>query len=289
MRCGKCKKNLNNETIAFCEKCEEYYCMNCSTKHRKHNLTFFKVKNNMLTEISTRMGGAGIGKRHHKFYTDEKWIFRHQNCGHIENSLNKDQPIFLCEDNKIRCPKCFYKSKLNLANPLIEIKKNEFMYLLTQSYEPQNLNFDFTCDNIGIKGEKSKLILSIENNKKQPINDITLTIEAYAAEPLPKNKSYAAYVDRLDSRCLIYEKLYFESIESKITLKKELKIKIPNDYEIKKNTFFDGYQENDENEYEKDGFLKVPNNLMIYANFTYKTYSGFEFSSEIKNSIIQLI
>ena len=120
-------------------------------------------------------------------------------------------------------------------------------------------------------------------------NDIILTIEAYAAEPLPKNKSYAAYVDRLDSRCLIYEKLYFESIESKITLKKELKIKIPNDYEIKKNTFFDGYQENDENEYEKDGFLKVPNNLMIYANFTYKTYSGFEFSSEIKNSSIKLI
>ena len=58
---------------------------------------------------------------------------------------------------------------------------------------------------------------------------------------------------------------------------------------LKKNTFFDGYQENDKNEYEKDGFLKVPNNLMIYANFTYKTYSGFEFSSEIKNSIIQLI
>ncbi len=51
---------------------------------------------------------------------------------------------------------------MNLANPLIEVKNNEFMILLTDTYEPQNLNFNFSCENIGAKGVKNKLILSIK-------------------------------------------------------------------------------------------------------------------------------
>lgn len=289
MICEECNKSLNDETIAFCEDCEKYYCMNCSTNHRKHELTFFRIENNELNKISTRMGGAGIGRRHTKFFHDKKWIFRHGNCGHIKNSLNKNQPIFLCEDNKIRCPNCFYQYKRNLAIPLIEIEKNKFMLLLTHTYEPKNLNFNFSCKNIGTKGKDSKIKLSIENNKKYSITDISITIEAYAAEPLPKNEIYETYADMLYSKCLIHKKLHFKSIEPKIILKKELKIKIPDDYEIKKNTFYNIPCNNGKNEYEKDEFLKVPNNLMIYADFTYKTFSGFEFSSEIKNCLIRLI
>ena len=289
MRCEKCKKDLNYKLIAFCEKCEKYYCMDCSIEHRKHNLTFHRLENNKLTKISTRMGGAGIAKRHTKFTHDKNWVFRHQKCGHIENSLNKNQPIFFCKDRIIRCHECFYNSKVNLAIPLIEVEKNKFMLLLTHTYEPQNLNFNFSCENNGTKGEESKLILSIENNKKHPIRNIIVTIEAYAAEPLPKNRLYEEYIDMLYSRCLIHEKLHFDSIESKDTLKEKLNIKIPNNYEIKKNTFYEISRVNEENEFEKNGFLKVPDKLMIYADFTYKTHSGFEFSSEIKKCIIKLI
>ena len=46
------------------------------------------------------MGGAGIGMRHTKFTHDKNWIFRHENCRHIKNSLNKNQPIFYVKITK---------------------------------------------------------------------------------------------------------------------------------------------------------------------------------------------
>ena len=45
MNCCNCNKELDNEIIAFCEKCEEYYCMKC-TKDHNHGLSFFEYKNN---------------------------------------------------------------------------------------------------------------------------------------------------------------------------------------------------------------------------------------------------
>lgn len=287
-KCEECNKTLNN-FFTYCETCEKYCCMECLVEHRDHNIVFFRYENGEEIKINTGYSAAGMGKRHTKFFKDENMIFRHENCGHIENSLNKNQPIFDCEDKIIRCHECLYNSNLNLADPLIKIEKNNFRYLLTHSYEPQNLNFDLTCDEKGLKGKKIKLIVSIENNKKYPINDINMTIEAYAAKPLPDNESYEQYINGLSSRRLIHKKLHFESINPKIILKKELNIKIPKDYEIKKNLQSNIPENYEENEFEKNGFLKVPNNLMIYAEFTYKTFSGFEFYSEIKNCIIKLI
>lgn len=51
--------------------------------------------------------------------------------------------------------------------------------------------------------------------------------------PCP-NTPYKWYIDSLYQNCIICEKLHFDLIETGVTLKKELSIKIPNDYEIKK-------------------------------------------------------
>ena len=73
MKCDSCGKTLSDEIIVFCEKCEKYYCMNCYTKHKRHKLVFKRLTDDIITNINTGVGGAGIGDTHHKFYTDEKW------------------------------------------------------------------------------------------------------------------------------------------------------------------------------------------------------------------------
>lgn len=290
MKCNKCNKNITKGFIAFCEKCERYFCMNCLSQHKHHEFSFLKVKNGKISyRINTGISAAGIGMRYSKQYQDEEWVYRHQNCGHIRNTINKNQPIFYCIDGKIRCVDCFYNSNLDFADPMIKVENNKFLFLLTHNYEPHNLNFKFLCDNIGTKGKESKLTFSIENNKIHKIKDITVIIEAYAAKPVPQNESYYWYVEMINSNCILYEKFHFDSIRSNVTLKKELNIRIPNDFEIKKNTFFDTPRDTEKNEFEENGFLKVPNNLMIYAHFTYKTHSDFQYYSEVKNSIIKLI
>ena len=78
-------------------------------------------------------------------------------------------------------------------------------------------------------------------------------------------------------------------IKSKKQLKVELKVKIPKDGEIKVNQFVNfTINEELENEYVKGGFLKVPNELMIYAQFSYKTYSGFKYWTYVESDIVNL-
>lgn len=288
MKCDSCGKTLSDEIIVFCEKCEKYYCMNCYTKHKRHKLVFKRLTDDIITNINTGVGGAGIGDTHHKFYTDEEWVLRHNPCPHVKEEMELEKVIFYCEDGKIRCSKCLFDSKINRANPIMKIDdENRLMLLLTHTYEPQNLEFIFNCDNNGIKGEEITLNLTIMNNKLHDIEDININIEAFAAEPLPENTSLNIYREQMYSRYLILKTYHFDEIKSKKSFKIELKVKIPKDGEIKKNQFVN-ISEDIENEYVKDEVLNVPDKLMIYVQFTYKTYSGFKYWSYVESDVVNL-
>ena len=289
MNCDSCGKILKDELVAYCEKCEKFYCMNCYTKHRNHKLVFKRLTNDVLTNINTGISGAGIGDTHHKFYTDEEWILRHQLCGHAKEDMELGKVIFYCEDSKIRCSKCFYESKMNNADPIMKNDENKLMLLLTRTYEPQNLEFTFKCDNEGIKGNEITLNLTIINNKLHDIKDIDVNIESFSANILPENTSLNAYREQMYSKYLINKTFHFDVIKSKKQLKVELKVKIPKDGEIKENQFVNfTIDEKMENEYVKEGLLKVPNELMVYAQFSYKTYSGFKYWSYVEKDIVNL-
>lgn len=289
MNCDSCGKILKDELVAYCEKCEKFYCMNCYTKHRNHKLIFKRLANDVLTNINTGISGAGIGDTHHKFYTDEEWILRHSLCLHAKEDMELGKVIFYCEDNKIRCSKCFYESKMNNADPIMKNDENKLMLLLTHTYEPQNLEFTFKCDKEGIKGNEITLNLTIINNKLHDIKDIDINIESFSANLLPENTSLNAYREQMNSKYLINKTFHFDVIKSKKQLKVELKVKIPKDGEIKVNQFVNfTINEELENEYVKGGFLKVPNELMIYAQFSYKTYSGFKYWSYVESDIVNL-
>lgn len=155
MKCSDCNKDLNNELIAFCEKCEKYYCIKCSMKHKTHGLTFARLENDNINKINTGVGGAGPVDRHFQFYNDYEWILQKRHCPHVEEMMELGYPIFRCEDGKIRCAQCFFTSKITLADPLIKTEnKNKLMYLLTNKFKPINLDFQFNCEKNGIKGKR---------------------------------------------------------------------------------------------------------------------------------------
>ena len=219
---------------------------------------------------------------------DEEWVLRHNPCPHVKEEMELEKVIFYCEDGKIRCSKCLFDSKINRANPIMKIDdENRLMLLLTHTYEPQNLEFIFNCDDNGIKGEEITLNLTIMNNKLHDIEDININIEAFAAEPLPENTSLNIYREQMYSRYLILKTYHFDEIKSKKSFKIELKVKIPKDGEIKKNQFVN-ISEDIENEYVKDEVLNVPDKLMIYVQFTYKTYSGFKYWSYVESDVVNL-
>ena len=87
MKCDSCGKTLKDGIIAFCEKCEKYYCMNCYTKHRNHGIIFKRFRDGILTNINTGVSAAGIGDTHHKFYKDIEWFLRHDLCEHAEEKM----------------------------------------------------------------------------------------------------------------------------------------------------------------------------------------------------------
>ena len=287
MKCNSCGKTLNDEMIAFCEKCEKHYCMDCYTKHRNHKLIFKRLENDILTRINTGITGAGINDTHHKHYTDEQTVLRRRCCEHVKEDMELGKVIFRCEDGKVRCAECFYKSKINNADPIMKTDENKLMLLLTHTYEPQNLEFEFNCDDEGTKGEEITLNLAITNNKLHDIEDININIEAFAAEPLPENTSLNMYREQMYSKYLLFKKFHFDEIKSKEPFKIELEVKIPKDGEIEKNQFTDFY-EGMENEYEKNETLTVPDKLMIYAHFTYKTCSGFRYWSYVESDVVNL-
>lgn len=287
MKCDSCKRTLNDELVAFCEKCEKYYCMNCYTKHRNHKLIFNRLENGVLTKINTGISGAGINDTHHKYYTDEQTILRRRHCEHVKEDIESGKVIFRCEDGKVRCAECFYESKINNADPIMKTDENRLMLLLTRTYEPQNLEFEFDCDDEGTKGEEITLNLGITNNKLHDISDINVEIEAFAADPLPENTSLNMYREQMYSKYLLFKKFHFDEIKSKEAFKIELKVKIPEDGEIEKKQFT-SFDEGTSDEYVKGETLNVPDRLMIYAHFTYKTCSGFRYWSYVETDIVNL-
>lgn len=288
MKCDSCGKTLEDEIIAFCEKCEKYYCMNCSIKHKHNEINFLRIDDNQLTRINTGVGGAGIGDTHHKFYTNKEWISRHRQCEHAEQDLEMGKAIFYCEDGKIRCAKCLCESGITNANPIIKTEDNKLLLLLTYKFEPQNLEFTFKCDEKGAKGKKITLKLIIENKKSNEIKDINICIESFAADPLPENANLNIYREQMYSRYLIYKEIQIPSIESKERKTIELEVNIPEDGEIKENQFVNFEFEGIENTNDSPKSLKVPNDLMIYAQFSYKTVLGFQYWSYTEGEIVKL-
>lgn len=288
MKCDSCEKTLKDETIAFCEKCEKYYCMNCSINHKHNEINFLRIDDNQLTRINTGVGGAGIGDTHHKFYTDKEWISRHRQCEHVKQEIEIGKPIFYCKDGKIRCADCLYESEITIVEPIIKIEDNKLLLLLTHTFEPQNLEFAFKCDKNGLKGEKVTLKLIIENKKSKEIRNIDICIESFAADPLPKNKNLNIYREEMYSRYLIYKEIHIPSINSKERKTIELEVDIPKDGEIKENQFVNFEIDRIENKNNSLKSLKVPNILMIYAQFTYETVLGFRYWSYAEGEIIKL-
>lgn len=289
MKCANCKKTLKDEIVAYCEKCEEIYCMNCCKGHT-HGLSFMKYENNKITTIPIGLTGMGFFENHHKFYLESNDILKNSICPHAKDSLKEGKPIFKCEDGKIRCGECFYNSKMKTIQPFLKLNdENKLIWLLPSTFDPFNLNFIFNCDNEGIKGESINANIKIENNKKNAIDNINIFIGALAADPCPTNKPYELYLDDLYPFYLICKNFHFNSIDSNDILNIDFKLDIPRDCEIKISQFVQFYEENgSDNIYCKKGFLNVPENLMIYACFSYKTYSDHRFISNIETDIVKL-
>ena len=162
------------------------------------------------------------------------------------------------------------------------------MYLFTRKFDPQNLEFRFECDDEGIKGENVNLTLTIRNNKLHDIEDINIKIESFAAEPISENTPVNIYRETTSPQYLILKTLHFDTIKSKEEFKYELSVRIPEDDEIKEFQIINSDDgcitpNNVENK-----TLKVPDNLMFYAQFTYKTFSGFQYWSYVETDIVKV-
>ncbi|MDO5860827.1 hypothetical protein [Methanobrevibacter sp.] len=284
MKCSDCGKTLNNEPIAYSEKYEKFYCMDCCHKHVNHALTFHFYENNKLRNLLVGVSGAGIGDIHHKFYTNEEWILRHPKCPHLEDIDDLNIPMFYCKDNVVRCSDCLYDEHIKLADPLLKDESSmdeygEFMWLLPFTYEPHNLNFIFECDDKAVKGEYIDANIFLENNKNHPIHDINFSIESFSANPLYENEPFLWYLERNYSKTIISEKYHFDTLNSKDRLNLHVQIRMPRDGEIKENQFYE-----DSN---GDG-LNIPEDLMIFTRFDYKTFHGYKYCSDVKYDMIKV-
>ena len=284
MECSDCNKILNNEPVAYCEKCEEYYCMDCCYKHVNHGIVFFRYENKQLHKINVGVSGAGGGDIHDKFYEDKQWILTQKQCEHAESILENNKPLFFCEDGKIRCYECFYKDNLNLADPILKLyDKNEFMWLIPITYDPHDINFDIICDNEGIKGQPINLNIFIKNNKKYPITELCVNIESFA------NNVENYWWESDERNYLILTKVHVDSIDSGKEICIPLTVYIPLDGEVKEYDFVDFSFADEYYEFPKNiKKLNVPNNLKIFVSFSYKTYSGFGYYSYVKINKVKL-
>lgn len=289
VNCDNCGKELNNEIIAYCEKCEEIYCMSCCKGH-SHGLSFRRYENNVCSTIDIGISGMGYIDVHEKLYCDYEEILKNSKCKHVENKIKQGQPIFSCEDGMIRCSECFYDSGMQTIRPLIKLNHdNKLIWLIPSSFDPFNLNLQFKCDSQGIKGEQINANIKIENKKKNPIKDVNIAVYAFAADPCPSNMAYGKYTEDLYPYYLIIKHLHIDSINSHNVLDMDFKLKIPEDGEIKINQFDELYiVDESENIYCNNGFLDVPDNLMFYACFSYKTYSDYVFISYIETYVVNM-
>ena len=288
MKCANCNKVLNDEIIAFCEKCEEIYCMSCCKGHG-HGLSFMRYKNNELFTIPIGITGMGVFDTHHKFYLEPESILNRTKCPHAEDKMDDGQPIFECEDGKIMCGDCFYKSGMETIQPFLKVGDDELIWLLPSTFDPFDLNFTLECDNYGKKGQSINANIKIENKKKNPIKEVEISIGAVAADPCPLDISYESYLDDMYPYYLFVKNLQFNSIGSNEILTVELKLNIPADEEIEVNQFAEFYiEDGQDNTYCKNGFLYVPEKLMVYTCFSYKTLSDHIFMSYIETDVVNI-
>ena len=125
--------------------------------------------------------------------------------------------------------------------------------------------------------------LSIENNRKYPITDICIKIEAFAQDI----EHY--WGEANPTKYLILKKIPIESINPKEEIHLPLDCYIPLDDEVKENDFNDYPFEDEYYEFqEPNKKLKVPNNLKIFVHFSYKSYTGFQYYSYVKSKEIKL-
>jgi hypothetical protein len=87
---------LNNELISYCENCEKYSCIQCSLKHKMHNLVYLKKKGKKLETLDIGVSGAGLMESYQTIYTPINW-FDKQNfaCEHSQYYFKKMIPRIL--------------------------------------------------------------------------------------------------------------------------------------------------------------------------------------------------
>lgn len=277
--------------------------MDCCHKHVNDDLVYLKCENNRLKRLKVEVGAAGLGNPFQKHFVGSEWVLRHNRCNHLQDVDYIKYPIFYCYDGKLRCLECLNEENIEIATPLMKNDNpneygNDILLQLPFTYEPHNLEFSFDCDSTGIKGEKINGKIIIKNNKKHPIREIKLSIESFAVPPWDGNKPYGRYYNQNSSKMIFFKEFIVDLIESNDILEISTKIRIPKDNEIQKNQLFNNlYGEtsnDDENDYlsisenSSSELLKIPDNLMIFAKFDYKTVSGYKYNSAIETETVNI-
>ena len=287
MKCSQCNETLNDEIVGFSEESEKYYCIKCCRDH-KHEFTFFEYRDGNLNPIPIGFTAAGINDFHKQFFYEREWIENRMGCPHALEKLDKGQPIFECSDKKFRCSECFYDSDFEDIIPLMKSDDGQILSIIPRKIPPFNLDVKFNCDDYGIKGQNINSTLSIINNKKNAITDIYVVVEAFAAKPLPENVSYPQYHDKIYPCCVFRKEMRNDLIKSEDKLTFEFNIAIPRDGEIKKGQFLKYPYEMELSEEYGETRLDIPKELMIYAQFTYKTCSGHTFYSYVETDVVKI-
>lgn len=277
--------------------------MNCCHKHVNDDLVYLKWKNNQLKRLKVDVGGAGLGKPFHKHYVNFEWVLRHNRCEHLQDANDIKYPIFYCSDGKLRCSECLYEENIENADPLMKSDSpnengDDILLQLPFTYEPHNLEFSFNCDSTGVKGGEINTKIIIENNKKHPIRDVILTIESFAAPIWDGNKPYGRHYENNSSKLILLKEFKIDLIESNDSLEILSKLKIPQDNEIQENQLINSIYGETSTDDETDNLstsenssaesLKIPDNLMIFAKFNYKTVSGYEYKSTLETEIVKI-
>ena len=261
LNCEECGTILNNELISYCENCEKYSCIQCSLKHKMHNLVYLKKKGKKLETLDIGVSGAGLMESYQTIYTPINW-FDKQNfaCEHSQYYFKKGFPVFYDYNGNIFCHECFYKSENNLCDPYILIEsKNNVKCLFPFTYESSNINILFTGENRGLRGEKSQFNIFIENNKRNALYELDILIEGYACETMPNNMVYEEFSEINFNKKIITHNIKIDKIKGESSKNINFELKIPLDNEL-------------------TGDVIIPNNLTLYAVFNYKTISKYVYS-----------
>lgn len=97
---------------------------------------------------------------------------------------------------------------------------------------------------------------------------------------------------------ILFKEFKIDLIESNDILEISTKIRIPKDNEIQENQLLNSLYGETSNDDEIDYFntsenssielLKIPKDLMIFAEFNYKTVSGYEYKSTIETGTVNI-